>query len=445
MFDTSNIKLITIENKTVARMFIGSGSSSKEVALTCKVTYNGNGNTSGSVPSPTEGRYSETVTLATNSGSLAKTGYLFDGWNTAADGSGTTYSAGSSYTLNGNITLYAKWAEAVTITFDNNISYSGTQYFVSGQTFSITGTATPGGALHNYTIKKGTSLSSSQLSQSFGVQGYNLSGLHYETYSSGWYTDRACTQAVSTSNTFSQNTTIYTKWFQRIKISVGDGTFTIPKFAGSVYFYCRTKGGGRVAHSETASSSKCHSVICGPGWGRGEVSKTFTGVAGKSLTLTTYKCTVGTEYAETSQPGDNGYWDVDKSPASDIIGSSWNGRSISAGSRTYSSGNYKVVYSWGAGGGNVYGNYYWANASKGSFVVFTASVSTVGGDNNERDVLNTYNPSPRTNWTTFTSPYTDGAAGAFGFATSHSSSVAKVSISAAGGGGSYSRTCEINP
>ncbi|MBR0452395.1 MAG: InlB B-repeat-containing protein [Bacteroidales bacterium] len=36
---------------------------------------------------------------------------LFDGWNTAADGSGTSYKAGQSLILKGNTTLYAQWQD----------------------------------------------------------------------------------------------------------------------------------------------------------------------------------------------------------------------------------------------------------------------------------------------------------------------------------------------
>jgi len=46
--------------------------------------------------------------------------YIFDGWNTNADGTGTNYSAGSSYAPTGNITLYAKWNPAYTVTFHAN-------------------------------------------------------------------------------------------------------------------------------------------------------------------------------------------------------------------------------------------------------------------------------------------------------------------------------------
>jgi hypothetical protein len=65
-----------------------------------KFTYDGNGNTSGTVP--TDANYyaiDDTVTCATNSGTLAKTGKTFDGWNTAADGSGTSYAVSAEFTM----------------------------------------------------------------------------------------------------------------------------------------------------------------------------------------------------------------------------------------------------------------------------------------------------------------------------------------------------------
>ncbi|OEH84502.1 hypothetical protein BHU72_09865 [Desulfuribacillus stibiiarsenatis] len=75
------------------------------------VTYNGNGNTGGSVPIDSE-LYEQgaPVTVQSNNGSLAKTGYTFAGWNTAADGSGTNYVAGATFPIGtANVTLYAKW------------------------------------------------------------------------------------------------------------------------------------------------------------------------------------------------------------------------------------------------------------------------------------------------------------------------------------------------
>lgn len=80
--------------------------------VTYTVTYNGNTNTSGTIPVDGSSPYaaSSTVTVLGNSGTLAKTGYTFAGWNTAANGSGTSYSQGGTFTIDANIILYAKWA-----------------------------------------------------------------------------------------------------------------------------------------------------------------------------------------------------------------------------------------------------------------------------------------------------------------------------------------------
>lgn len=76
------------------------------------VTYIGNSNTGGLVPTDSNS-YSQgdTVTVKSNSGNLVKTGYIISGWNTQADGNGTTYTLGSgSFTMPANnVTLWAKW------------------------------------------------------------------------------------------------------------------------------------------------------------------------------------------------------------------------------------------------------------------------------------------------------------------------------------------------
>ncbi len=40
---------------------------------------------------------------------FTRSGYIFAGWNTKADGSGTAYADGASVTLTGDLTLYAQW------------------------------------------------------------------------------------------------------------------------------------------------------------------------------------------------------------------------------------------------------------------------------------------------------------------------------------------------
>ena len=78
---------------------------------TYTVTYYGNTNTSGTTPTDGSSPYNadSSVTVLGNTGTLAKTGYTFDGWNTEANGSGTSYSQGNIFTINANTTLYAVW------------------------------------------------------------------------------------------------------------------------------------------------------------------------------------------------------------------------------------------------------------------------------------------------------------------------------------------------
>ena len=77
----------------------------------CTITYDGNNATSGFEPESHATQFNQVIILRTNSSSLARTGYRFIGWNTKADGSGTDYAVGASYTVIGDATLYAKWTE----------------------------------------------------------------------------------------------------------------------------------------------------------------------------------------------------------------------------------------------------------------------------------------------------------------------------------------------
>lgn len=121
-------------------------------AATYTVTYNGNGNTGGTAPTDGSSPYSQnvTVTVLGNTGSLTRTGYLFNNWNTAADGSGINYAPAATFTMGtANVTLYTKWTAGpaptvssvtvpangsyktgsnldFTITWDQNITVTGT-------------------------------------------------------------------------------------------------------------------------------------------------------------------------------------------------------------------------------------------------------------------------------------------------------------------------------
>jgi uncharacterized repeat protein (TIGR02543 family) len=53
------------------------------------------------------------ITISDNTGSLVKTGFIFSGWNTQANGTGTPYGPSTvnpTYTgSSGNLILYAQW------------------------------------------------------------------------------------------------------------------------------------------------------------------------------------------------------------------------------------------------------------------------------------------------------------------------------------------------
>jgi uncharacterized repeat protein (TIGR02543 family) len=93
--------------------------------------------------------YTKTVTVpATAIGSAnfpanpSRTGYVFSGWNTAANGTGTAFTA--STTVTGNMTVYAQWTgETYTVTFKSNYAPDTTLY-----TKTVTVPATTIGAVN---------------------------------------------------------------------------------------------------------------------------------------------------------------------------------------------------------------------------------------------------------------------------------------------------------
>ena len=94
---------------------------------TYTVTYNGNTNTGGNGPTDGSSPYTvgSTVTILGNTGTLAKTGFTFSGWNTAADGSGTQYSPGNTFVINANTILYARWVVVPTVLAPTALSSVG--------------------------------------------------------------------------------------------------------------------------------------------------------------------------------------------------------------------------------------------------------------------------------------------------------------------------------
>ena len=112
-------------------------------ATAYRVSYDMNTATGGAPPvDPNSYLTGASVTVASNSGNMVKSGFGFTGWNTKADGSGAFYLPGAVLTMStSDLILYAQWSPvayplAVTVSFDPNQG-TGTQ---AAQT-AIAGTA----------------------------------------------------------------------------------------------------------------------------------------------------------------------------------------------------------------------------------------------------------------------------------------------------------------
>ncbi len=150
------------------------------------VTYNGNSNTGGSAPIDSLSPYpfGSTVTVL-GVGSLVRTGYSFNGWNTVANGSGTSYNPAATFTIGAaNVTLYAQWSiNSYTVTFNAN---------------GGTGSMTPQTGSYNTTAPLTLN--------TFTRTGYSFTG--WNTLSGGGGT----AYADGASYTFTASVTLYAQW-----------------------------------------------------------------------------------------------------------------------------------------------------------------------------------------------------------------------------------------
>jgi hypothetical protein len=66
---------------------------------------------------------------------FTRSGYLLEGWNTKADGSGTAYRPGESFLCTGDATLYAQWLPGINLT---NGDYASGMVSYNNKVFTIT-------------------------------------------------------------------------------------------------------------------------------------------------------------------------------------------------------------------------------------------------------------------------------------------------------------------
>ena len=150
-------------------------------SMSFTITYHPNGASGDEVVESKVG--SEVYTIRSNM--FTRSGYNFTGWNTEANGSGESYSVGSSYSELANLDLYAQWSRITyTIIYNKNASdATGTM----ASTTKYYGT--------NVTLR----------SNAFKRTGYSFAG---------WATEKGGNVVYSNGATYSANAnvTLYAKW-----------------------------------------------------------------------------------------------------------------------------------------------------------------------------------------------------------------------------------------
>ncbi|NLC25596.1 MAG: InlB B-repeat-containing protein [Fastidiosipila sp.] len=165
----------------------GTSKSTLSVSVPAKtkytVSYNANGGT-GMIANQYK-YYGDTITLSIGTG-LSRENYTFIGWNTEADGTGTDYSAGASYSINASLTLYARWkltyikpsisnAKAYRVKSGGTPDMQGENIYVS---FNYKGGSIDGGSTY---IKPTCVIKINDIAQYSGELP-NTTGIHVATY-----------------------------------------------------------------------------------------------------------------------------------------------------------------------------------------------------------------------------------------------------------------------
>ena len=171
------------------------------------LSFDGNGSTGGTPPANDTRISGSSITIRApwaGNGFLVKYAYTFSSWNTAADGSGTSYINNSTLVLLSGTLLYAQWTPIMyTLSFDGNGSTGGSVpidsgVYASGATVTVLGNT--GNLIRtNYTF-------------------------------SGWNTqNNGNGTSYTAGQTFvmgSSNVTLYAIWLDAVAPSVGTGIIT---------------------------------------------------------------------------------------------------------------------------------------------------------------------------------------------------------------------------
>ena len=266
------------------------------------VTFNANGGSGTMAPQTVTA--GDTITL--NANSFTRSGYTFSGWNTAANGSGTSYANRASVSPNANLTLYAQWtpitpSAAITITYYANGG--------SGSMPAQTVTANAAAVLNTNTFTR----------SGYSFDGWNTkadgSGMAYPDNISVWPTSNLTLYAQWTENASSE----YCKISFDFNGGEGDGTpktlrykgtyGTLPDAARTGYkFQFWADGQGmEVTPTTTVEIQGDHTLTAK--WSAIPYQVTFKRNDGSSLNAGTGNVTYGAPYggAIPKEPARSGY------------------------------------------------------------------------------------------------------------------------------------------
>ncbi len=137
------------------------------------VTFDPNGG-SGTMADETE---NAPAALTTNT--FTRTGYAFGGWNTASDGTGTSYADGAVYPFTSDATLYARWTAIPTVGSINpdagplsggtSVTITGTGFYGGGTSSAVSAVDFGTIAVTSYSVSSDTSITATNPSESAGT------------------------------------------------------------------------------------------------------------------------------------------------------------------------------------------------------------------------------------------------------------------------------------
>lgn len=129
------------------------------------VTYLSNGG-SGTMAAQSSG-----VSTTLNTNTFTRTYAAFLGWNTAADGSGTSYANGTTYPFTADLTLYAQWMTVTGIAPTSGTAIGGTALTITGTNFgTATSAAINGVAITMFAVVNSTTITGTSPAGSIGLK-----------------------------------------------------------------------------------------------------------------------------------------------------------------------------------------------------------------------------------------------------------------------------------